>query len=81
MMHPANEKRVSRARIAIAPYGNGDTRDDICDLLANLMHLCDCEGLDFDEIAESARMHFAAESGEGDDIEQGFRATEYPTAV
>jgi hypothetical protein len=38
----------------------------VTDLLADLMHWCDGEGLDFEHVLLNARHHYAAETGKGE---------------
>lgn len=47
--------------------GNDDPQSDITDTLADLMHLCDRCGLDFDDIAISAKAHYLAEYDEDEE--------------
>ena len=55
-----NEGRAERAQIAVdLQEEGGDT--GIVDLLANLRHLCDREGLDFAELDSMAYAHYIAE--------------------
>ncbi len=39
----------------------GNTEGGIVDMLANLLHICDQEGLDFAECERQARNHYQAE--------------------
>jgi hypothetical protein len=60
-----NEERVARAREivrAVDPQGAEET--NLSDMLANLMHLCDAEGWDFDTQIKQGRSHYEAESGD-----------------
>ena len=63
-----NTRRIEYAAIAIDAMldtTNEDHGDDIAtpvtDLLANLMHYCDAEGIDFQRCLKSAGIHFEAE--------------------
>lgn len=50
--------RVADARAALENYGGPDA--EICDLLADLMHLLDFNGLDItDELERARRNHYA----------------------
>lgn len=49
---------------------------ELCDLLANLMHYAEAEGIDFADSLDTATMHYEAERGDGDDIEQDARRME-----
>ncbi len=60
-------------KITVRPYereGSGDltekvSREEaISDLLCDLMHLCDKEGLSFEDLLSGARVHFEAERAE-----------------
>ncbi|MDA8140775.1 MAG: hypothetical protein M0036_19175 [Desulfobacteraceae bacterium] len=67
---PTNQERIERAMTAMssANYGENDSLDaGMCDLIADLLHFCAQEGLDFDSILNTARMHFEAESEEEED--------------
>lgn len=64
--------RVASAQTALAAFvavvgDMGDEQDNVTDLLANLMHLCDAKGLDFATSLRRAESHFDDES----DIEAG----------
>ena len=58
----SREQRCQRADKAINAYANGDTRENLVDLLADLMHWCQDFDEPFDEFCDTARVHFAAES-------------------
>lgn len=47
--------------------------DSTADLIADLLHYCDQEQLDFDLMVEDARRNYENECGPGDDIEQDAR--------
>jgi len=59
-----NEMRSSRAEAALAAWheAGGDEPDLIRDLLADLMHLCDERGADFDYEVEMARAFYGDET-------------------
>ncbi len=60
-----NRKRAEKAKQAMANAGyaeNGDLSDDICDLLADLRHLCRQKGIDLDELIRDSEIHFDAET-------------------
>lgn len=68
---PTNEDRANWARAALEVFSQKTGLDmaveldcSIGDLLANMMHLCKQEGLDFDALLETGRMHFEAETDE-----------------
>ena len=67
---PTNEERAERAFAAVFgfsydtppdPEEYADLRDDIADILTNLMHLCDREKLEFIELLETAESHYGVE--------------------
>jgi len=45
----------------IGHYGDGDERENLVNLLADLMHWCEGFGEPFDEFYGSAKIHFAEE--------------------
>lgn len=53
-------KRAARALASVKAYAPG-TRDGLVDLLTDLMHYADREGLDFEHAASIATTHHAAE--------------------
>jgi len=64
-----NQARAEWARAAVDAFraetrlDDGDGMDTaIGDLLANLAHLCDAEGLDFDHLLSRAMGHYVAET-------------------
>jgi len=69
---PTNDQRASWAMTAVDAFSektgldrageNLDTK--IGDLLANLMHLCKFNEIDFDGVLDTGRMHFEAEVAE-----------------
>jgi hypothetical protein len=67
--HPIIDARAERARKAMA----GGDYGALSDLITDLLHLADVDGLDFDEIVEDARDQWRGETGKGDDIEQDAR--------
>jgi hypothetical protein len=80
-----NEERADWAEAAVLAFRSackGDFDETaLYDLVANLGHLCDRLSatykefdLTFEQMVESARAHYEAETGEGDDIEQGWRS-------
>lgn len=46
---------------------------ELCDVLADMMHYAEAAGLDFAGALDTATMHYEAERGDGDDIEQDVR--------
>ena len=56
-----NAERVAQARTVLGEHMI------ISDLLANLMHLCDAAGDDFDDKLAQAREDFEAEAGDDPD--------------
>lgn len=80
----ANEKRADYAEAAVEKFREVCSGDNdmtaIYDLIADLGHLFDRvkaehvteyeDGFDFGHLLDRAQMHFDAETGEGDDIEQ-----------
>ena len=64
-----NWHRALRANVALNAYLAGVTddneqRDVICDLVADLGHLCDKECLDFETLVEMALVHWRSERQE-----------------
>ena len=65
-----NARRIARAYDAItinyglAPTHDGDYEAAVTDTLANLMHLCDLNGIPFGECIERAGRHFEVETAE-----------------
>jgi hypothetical protein len=56
---PFNDDRVRRVAAALVLlYGNAYAAGD---LLADIMHFAECEGVDFREMLRDARIHFDAE--------------------
>ncbi|HEX8459396.1 MAG TPA: hypothetical protein VF656_19040 [Pyrinomonadaceae bacterium] len=65
-LEPSNEERATRAHRAIDAFFEGDIKSDnlgtnVTDLLANLMHLCSLEGVDFGEALAQAKEFFDEE--------------------
>lgn len=59
-----NEQRAElayRTRLAFMQYSGSSEADAIVDLLADLMHLANEEGSDFDDELAQARSHYEAE--------------------
>ena len=61
-----NEEHATRARESVRAFDPQETEQEtnLSDMLANLMHLCDAEGWDFDAQIEQGRFHYEAESGD-----------------
>lgn len=58
----SNEDRAERAAEALGEYLTQDDPEVATyALLTDLMHYCDREGFDFDELLEMAERHYAAE--------------------
>ncbi len=64
-----NAQRAARARAAVATFryetgqGDADGLDTVLtDLLCDLLHLCDQEGLSFERVVLLARTHYNAET-------------------
>jgi hypothetical protein len=63
-----NRKRAERARQAAMSMDPGiDLATNISDLLGNLLHTCDVEGLNFKELLGSGEYHYEAETGDDPD--------------
>ncbi len=64
-----NLERAARAEVALdaffahvgEPRDTDDLHDDITDLMTNLLHLMDREGIDHDEVIRPARAHHEVE--------------------
>jgi hypothetical protein len=54
--------RSSKAAEVIASYGNGDERENLVDLLTDVMHWCQSFGEPFEELHGTARLHFDKET-------------------
>ena len=64
---PTNERRAQWADKALAVFQNEtrcDQQDALPDLLCDLMHLADQQGIDFDKMLQRARYHYQAEVAE-----------------
>lgn len=64
-----NERRIEQAMRGVEAASGGtqwdiEADEMVTDTLANIMHLCRLMGIEFDELADSARIHFEAESKE-----------------
>lgn len=65
------ESKADAARAVVEEHAEatGNANDDyaaqVGDLLANVMHLCQAEGVDFAGALQTARMHFEHEGGDG----------------
>jgi hypothetical protein len=61
-----NEERVARVREIVRAFNPEEIEQEtnLSDMLANLMHLCDAEGWDFDAQIKQGRFHYEAESGD-----------------
>lgn len=71
MSTPTNDDRAYWASEALDTFRrltapNEDTPTLLRDLLANLMHLADKEGIDFAHELNMATMHYEAEAGEAE---------------
>ena len=63
-----NDDRAEWAAAALRHFRcitSTDDGDVIGDLLADLMHWCDRNGVEFDTALSRARRHYEAETGEG----------------
>ena len=61
---PTNERRAQWADKALAVFQKEtrcDQQDALPDLLCDLMHLADQQGIDFDKMLDRARCHHQAE--------------------
>lgn len=58
-----NKKRASKAAACIlyGGFNNGDIRDDMVDMVTDLMHLADQKNIDFEGVINSAKNHFDEE--------------------
>lgn len=61
------QRKAERISGMLDEYGNDDTELDVIEALADIMHLCDRDGVDFDVVLATARTHYAAESHVCDD--------------
>ncbi len=67
MTEPTNEDRAEWARKALATFmfTTGSEREDaVCDLLADLMHYCRLNDIDFEDELRRGRVHFEEEVSE-----------------
>jgi hypothetical protein len=62
-----NARRAKCARFALTTYceatGSRLGQDAICNLLADIGHLCDEQGLAYHSVLEAALLHWQAERG------------------
>lgn len=65
----AVETYAARTGLDISPSADG-VETAISDLLADLQHVADREGLDFADMVERARNHYEAETAEGEATER-----------
>lgn len=60
-----NNLRAGWAALALLAHtervGSDEMENDIADLVANLMHLCDGVGIDFDTVLNKAEYHYGDE--------------------
>ena len=56
-----NEGRARRSAEAIEAYSDDDTRTNLVDFLADALHWCHLNGHCFEDVLDTARMHFEAE--------------------
>ena len=56
-----NTERADRAEKAIRDYGNGDSLDDLVDLLTNCRHFCDQRGISWGDALRMSENHFMTE--------------------
>ena len=64
MMHAENVERAERLANVLKRTLYDHAREGDCaivDAVTDVMHLCELIGIDFDEVIESARMHYEAE--------------------
>jgi hypothetical protein len=57
----SRQQRSQRADKAINDYANGDARENLVDLLADVIHWCDDMDEPFEEFCATARVHHDAE--------------------
>ncbi len=61
-MSDKSDKRSARLWLVIDGYaGNEDLEDVVVDILTDLRHLCDAEGLDFAQHDRTAYQHYLEE--------------------
>jgi NTP pyrophosphatase (non-canonical NTP hydrolase) len=63
-MPTEQDMRIARAAKALWASEYEDSKEEIRDLLADLMHYADCYAIDFDDELRIARDHHAAEVAE-----------------
>ena len=57
-----NDQRADLAQEALSNFGDDNgTASDLGDLLADLMHLCERDGIDFHQCLTTAEIHFNEE--------------------
>lgn len=56
-----NADRVEAFRTALWTRDSGDGEDGVTDMLADAMHFCDAEGIDFAEALDRASGHYEEE--------------------
>jgi hypothetical protein len=76
MTTTTNPQRGRRAAKAIASYDADLAESNLIDLLADAMHLCDAQGIDFNKVLATAVLHYDAERAEGNEIPDAFDAYE-----
>ena len=66
-----NKERARRAELALKGQGYWDYGESYAasDLIDDIMHLCVREGWDFEDVLDTAKMHFDAEHTRPDDME------------
>jgi hypothetical protein len=64
-----NAHRAARVELALAVYSadgaDEEPRDVLCDLVADLGHLSDAKGIDFEPLVDMALMHWRVEREAG----------------
>lgn len=66
-MNESNKKRAQQVlALADEAFSNGDARDDLVDLLANVRHACDLNDLPFGEMDHMAHLHYVEECARRD---------------
>ncbi|MBU1248281.1 MAG: hypothetical protein KKB70_06260 [Proteobacteria bacterium] len=68
MSNPTNKDRAEIGRAVMNFFGSlpgqeSDTTSGLVDVLTNLMHLAEDEGIYFQSCVETAKMHFDQEHG------------------
>lgn len=56
----AERAAIAESCLLVKKYCD-EKRENITDLISDLLHLCDREGLDAEEIVDNAKMHWEAE--------------------